>query len=216
MTHELNEAHSVVKMGDGGRIVNPVYFSPYEIVYTAPRSQFIRLNSEDNVRMRALFNGIALEYFYTHLISPWFYQAFNGSGHGGMIETLRDNYKQIISARAASAMDDGRNFDTESDAYKMYMHYNKLFEHERFEDLYDDDHLTEDKGEIGWLRKIRVLEEASRDAAPTYVYEDDGLIFPARYCFDVSFPIKGNEGIILRLRLGGMVRERDGVNHHML
>ena len=225
MTHEIDEARSVVKIGEGGRIVNPVYFPPDKLIYTAPRSEFIRLNSKDNVRTRSLFNGVALEYLYTHLISPWFSQAFNASGHGSMLETIRDNYKKIIPVKQRQDMDDGRSLDTDSDACNIYMHYNRLFEHEKFvdsapnynpPDFYGDDHVTEDKGELGWLRKIRVLEEASRDIAPTYVYEDDGLIFPARYCFDVSFPVDGNEGIILRLRFGGMVKQRDGVNHHML
>ena len=213
MTHELYEAELVVKVGRGGRIVNPVCLPPDKTVHTAPRSNFIRLNSSDTVRTRSLFNGIALEYLYTHLISPWFSENFNASGHGGMIEALTNNYKKVIPLKQRSLMDDGVSLNVDSDACNEYMHYNRLFEHENFVHGSNE---TKDKGQLGWLRKIRVVEESVRDSAPTYTYEDDGLIFPARYCFDVSFPVKGNEGIILLMRMGGMVKQRDGVNHHMI
>ena len=211
MTHELYEAELVVKVGRGGRIVNPVYLPPDKTVHTAPRSNFIRLNSSDTVRTRSLFNGIALEYLYTRLISPWFSENFKASGHGGMIEALTENYKKVMPPWQRSLMDDGVGFD--SDACNEYMRYNRLFERENFT---HESNETKDKGQLGWLRKIRVVEESVRDSAPTYTYEDDGLIFPARYCFDVSFPVKGNEGIILLMRMGGMVKQRDGVNHHMI
>jgi len=59
-----------------------------------------------------------------------------------------------------------------------------------------------------------VVEESARDQADDTNYEGDGLIFPVRYCFNVTFPVKGNEGIILRLRVGGMVKQRGHENVH--
>jgi|TARA_B100000315_G_C14284806_1_gene454705 hypothetical protein len=115
-----------------------------------------------------------------------------------MESTLRENYKTLIPDKVERRLADGQSFDTESDAYNTCMHFNRLFE---------GDHGN--KGQIEWIKKIRVLEEASRDSAPDYAYQDGGLIFPARYCFNVIFPAYGNEGIILRLRLGGMVKHRD-------
>ena len=59
-----------------------------------------------------------------------------------------------------------------------------------------------------------MLEESARGQADDTDYEDGVLIFPVRYCFNVTFPVKGNEGIILRLRVGGMVKQRGHENVH--
>jgi hypothetical protein len=239
--YEMQNAQTVVRMGEGGRVVNPVIWPKdrrerYTSSGTGTVTPYMikcsqSFHDRNSIAIRALFNGIALEYLYKHLISPWFEDQFNVSGHSGLRKTVRDNYKTIISDKVASIIDDGKNFDTEidpynSDAFNMYMHYNRLFKNEKFT-CYDAnyqpseskrpvpcDEITETKGSIGWLRKIRVLEEAVRDSGPTYEYEDDGLIFPTRYCFNITFPIKGNEGIILRLRIGGMVKQRGYSNPH--
>ena len=135
--YEMKNAKSIIRMGKGGRVVNPRILS----------------KDGDNILIRALFNGIALEYLNKHLISSWLESDFKKSGHLGL-----------------------------------------------------DYNLT--------IKNIRRMEESVRKGADESAYQDDGLIFPVRYCFNVTFPVKGNEVIILRLRLGGMVKQRGYENPH--
>jgi len=200
------EGDVLVRMGEGGRIENPVRWPKCDTHLENDNMFHDYTNSCDywfkerfidpsTLAITGRFNGPALEYFYTHLICPWFNLYFH---RGHMESTLRDNYKTLIPDRIERRLADGQSFDTDSDAYNTCMHFNRLFE---------GDHGN--KGQIEWIKKIRVLEEASRDSAPGYAYQDGELIFPTRYCFNVIFPVYGNEGIILRLRLGGMVKQRD-------
>jgi hypothetical protein len=145
--YELSNATSIVRMGKGGRVVNPRLLSK-EVVN--PR---VLSKDSNNILIRALFNGIALEYLNKHLISPWFESDFRKSGHLGLDHNLN-------------------------------------------------------------IRDIRSMEESVRNGADESAYQDDGLIFPVRYCFNVTFPVRGNEGIILRLRVGGMVKQRGDENPH--
>ena len=203
---------SAVKMGDGGRIERVVRWpkgrdhqenASMWHDYSTSCDYWFRERFIDPYTMaiRGWFNGPALEYFYSNLICPVFIADFKS---GEMKRTVMENYKKIIPPALGTRILEGGGFDTESDAYNTCMHFCRLFE---------GDHGN--KGEIHWIKKIRVLEEASRDSAPSYAYEDDELIFPARYCFNVMFPADGNQGIILRLRLGGMVKQRDDGDHHI-
>ena len=185
--YEMQNAQTVVRMGEGGRVINPVIWpkdrqSCYTSSCTGTVTPYMTKCSQsfhdrNNIAIRALFNGLALEYLYKHLVSPWFEDQFNVSGHSGMRETVRNAFEKITR-------------------------------------LAPTDERTETKGSIGWIKKIRVLEESARDQADDTDYEDDVLIFPVRYCFNVTFPVKGNEGIILRLRIGGMVKQRGHENVH--
>lgn len=195
---------SLVKMGEGGRIERvarwPKGEDPQENGkmwhdYSTSCDYWFRERFIDpyTVAITGWFNGPALEYFYSNLICPLFIARFNE-----MELTLMGNYKKIIPPALGTRILNGQAFDTESDAYNTCMHFCRLFE---------GDHGN--KGEIHWIKVIRVLEESSRDSAPGYAYEEDELIFPARYCFNVVFPVDGNQGIILRLRMGGMLKHRD-------
>jgi len=221
--YEMQNAQTVVRMGEGGRVINPVlwpkdrwtcYTNSGTGKVTTPSIKFSQsFHDRNNIAIRALFNGLALEYLYKHLVSPWFEDEFNVSGHSGMRKTVRDAFQKITRLAPTD---------------KTYMNYNRLFKNEKFIS-YDPEldtfvnHMargkstnerTETKGSIGWLRKIRVLEESARGQADDTDYEDDVLIFPVRYCFNVTFPVKGNEGIVLRLRVGGMVKQRGYENIH--
>ena len=200
---------SLVKMGDGGRIERVVRWpkggdrqenSEMWHDYASSCDYWFRERFIDpyTIAIRGWFNGPALEYFYSNLIGPLFIACFNRVGHGEMERTVMENYKKIIPPALGTRILEGQSFDTESNAYNTCMYFCRLFE---------GDHGN--RGEIHWIKVIRVLEESSRDSAPGYAYEEDELIFPARYCFGVIFPIYGNEGVILRLRLGGMVKQRD-------
>ena len=198
---------SVVKVGEGGRIENSVHWSKGDIHqengdmfcdYTNSCDYWFRERFIDprTMAITGMFNGPALEYFYTHLICPWF-NLYNRSND--MERTLRSNYKILIPERVERRLAEfSASKLCPSDAYNTCVHFHRLFE---------GDHGN--KGQIEWIKKIRVLEEASRVSAPNYAYQDGELIFPARYCFNVVFPVDGNEGIILRLRLGGMVKQSD-------
>ena len=203
---------SVVRMGDGGRIERVVRWpkgrdrqenSNMWHDYSTSCDYWFRERFIDPYTMaiRGCFNGLALEYFYSNLICPVFVSHFRS---GEMEKILMKNYKKIIPPALGTRILEGGSFDTESEAYNTCMHFCRLFE---------GDHGN--KGEIHFIKAIRVLEESSRDSAPSYAYEDDGLIFPARYPFNVIFPADGNQGIILRLRLGGMVKQRDDGDHHI-
>ena len=204
---------SLVKMGEGGRIERVVRWpkgrdhqenSNMWHDYSTSCDYWFRERFIDpyTIAIRGWFNGPALEYFYSNLICPVFIADFNKGGNP-MERHVMENYKKIIPSALEARILEGGNFDTESESYNTCMHFCRLFE---------GDHGN--KGEIHWIKVIRVLEEASRDSAPSYAYEDDELIFPARYCFNVMFPADGNQGIILRLRLGGMVKHRDDADHH--
>ena len=221
--YEMQNAETVVRMGEGGKVINPVIWTKdrrqgYTTSGTGTVTPYMTKCSQsfhdrNNIAIRALFNGLALEYLYKHLVSPFFEEQFNVSGHSGMKKTVRDAFQKITRLAPTD---------------KTYMNYNRLFKNEKFV-TYDigldtlENHnargksaneITETKGSIGWLRKIRVLEESARGQADDTDYEDDVLIFPVRYCFNVTFPVKGNEGIILRLRIGGMVKQRGHENVH--
>ena len=202
---------SLVRIGEGGRIENPVRWPKGRDHqenanmwhdYSTSCDYWFRERFIDpyTIAIRVLFNGVALEYLYSNLICPWFDIRLAWT----MEMTVRENYKTLIPDKVERRLADGQSFDTESDVYNTCMHFNRLFE---------GDHGN--KGQIEWKKKIRVLEEASRDSAPDYAYQDGELIFPARYCFNVIFPIDGNEGIILRLRLGGMVKRAVMISHHI-
>ena len=206
---------SAVKMGDGGRIERVVRWpkggdrqenSEMWHDYASSCDYWFRERFIDpyTIAIRGWFNGPALEYFYSNLIGPLFIACFNRVGHGEMERTVMENYKKIIPPALGTRILEGQSFDTESKAYNTCMYFCRLFE---------GDHGN--RGEIHWIKVIRVLEESSRDSAPGYAYEDDELIFPARYCFNVMFPADGNQGIILRLRLGGMVKQRDDGDQHI-
>ena len=221
--YEMQNAKTVVRMGEGGRVINPVLWPKnrwgcYTSSGTGTVTPYMTKCSQsfhdrNNIAIRALFNGLALEYLYKHLVSPFFEDQFNVSGHNGMSKTVRDAFQKITRLAPTD---------------KTYMNYNRLFKNEKFVS-YDvgldtfvnhmargksANEITETKGSIGWLRKIRVLEESARGQADDTDYEDGVLIFPVRYCFNVTFPVKGNEGIILRLRIGGMVKQRGHENVH--
>ena len=221
--YEMQNAQTVVRMGEGGRVINPVLWPKnrwgcYTSSGTGTVTPYMTKCSQsfhdrNNIAIRALFNGLALEYLYKHLVSPFFEDQFNVSGHSGMKKTVRDAFQKITRLAPTD---------------KTYMNYNRLFKNEKFVS-YDigldnfvshtergesANEITETKGSIGWLRKIRVLEESARGQADDTDYEDGVLIFPVRYCFNVTFPVKGNEGIILRLRVGGMVKQRGHENVH--
>jgi len=161
--YEMQNAQTVVRMGDGGRVVNPVIWpKDRRTCYTSSGTGTVTpymikcsqsFHDRNNIAIRALFNGLALEYLYKHLVSPCFEAQFNVSGHHGISLDLT-------------------------------------------------------------IKDIRRMEESVRKGADESAYEDDGLIFPVRYCFNVTFPVKGNEGIILRLRVGGMVKQRGFSNPH--
>jgi len=210
---------SLVKIGDGGRIENPIRFGDGKTHqensnlwhdYSTSCDYWFRERFIDphTIAIRGLFNGVALEYLYSNLICPWFNVHFRYE-NSSMERTVMKNYKTLIPDKVERRLADGQSFDTESDAYNTCMYFNRLFE---------GDHGN--RGDITWIKMVRVLEEASRDSAPDYAYQDDELIFPTRYCFNVVFPIDGNQGIILRLRLGGMVKHRDdreaaeALSHH--
>ena len=221
--YEMQNSRVSVIMGDGGRAVNPLYCDadPCEVVI--PYANYMpRVEPSDHIHVRALFNGVALEYLYIHLISPWFRVAFTKSGHSDLAMAVRRNYKSIVdSERFRLRWGDGckatdryglANSTTKS-LIKLHNKYNKLFKDEVWLQK-DDDEKSRERGAVGWIRKIRMLEEDARDEAPDSFTEEGVLVFPTRFCFDVTFPVKGNEGIILRLRVGGMVKQRDGLNYH--